>query len=57
MAVSSRASGRLTLRSLPTPAWMLSAGLFINAFGNFLPVFHRLYLTTHGASATQPDWR
>lgn len=38
------------LRSPPRAVWVLAGGQFINAFGNFLPVFLVLYLTTRGVS-------
>lgn len=41
------------LRSLPTAVWVLAAGQFVNAFGNFLPIFLVLYLTARGVAPSQ----
>ena len=41
------------LRGLPRPVWLLAVGQFINAFGNFLPVFLVLYLTARGVGPAQ----
>jgi MFS family permease len=41
---------RLDLRELPREVWIVSAGLFINKFGNFVNVFVVLYVTAQGYS-------
>lgn len=42
-----------SLRSLPSPAWILFAGTFLNKFGSFVVPFLALYLTSSGYSVAQ----
>ncbi len=46
-------SVRQDLAALPREAWVISAGLFVNKFGNFVNVFIVLYLTARGYSPAQ----
>jgi len=53
MGMSARREGapvslRRGLASLPRAVWVLDAGLFVNSFGTFLPVFIVLYLVRAG---------
>jgi MFS family permease len=41
------------LQTMPAPAWVLFAGIFVNKFGNFLSIFLVLFLTSEGYSAGQ----
>ncbi|RNF83424.1 MDR family MFS transporter [Streptomyces botrytidirepellens] len=42
---------RTRLTDYPSAAWVIFAGMFVNKFGNFLPVFLVLYLIDEGYSA------
>ena len=42
-----------TLRSFPTPVWVLFAGVFLNKFGTFVVPFLTIYLTRRGFSAKE----
>lgn len=44
---------RTRLTDYPSAAWVIFAGMFVNKFGNFLPVFLVLYLIGEGFSAGQ----
>lgn len=41
------------VRGMPTAAWVLFGGIFVNKFGNFLSIFLVLFLTSEGYSAGQ----
>jgi len=51
--VSVERSLRRNLRELPTAAWVLFAGTFVNRFGSFVMTFLILYLTRRGFSPPQ----